>query len=98
MNEGEMPFGAFRSAYIKTMEELDVPHGQRASLIHHALQGPALTYFYQAMTDITQLSEAFLAIEEKFLNESVKQSIRAKLLNTTLQQTRSLIVALLWRR
>jgi Zinc knuckle len=64
------------------MEELEVPRDQRASFLHHALQGPALEFFHSNIIGrVTQIAEVYTLHEAKFLSESVKLGIRTKLLS-----------------
>jgi type I site-specific restriction endonuclease len=62
-----------------------VPHEHRAHLIHHALKGSALDFYHETLqVKVTQLAEMFSALQEKFLSESVKLGIRAKLISLRL--------------
>jgi hypothetical protein len=84
-NAETVPFKVFRASYLTALEELGVPHEHRAPLIHHALKGSALDFYHENLQGkVTQLAEMFSALQEKFLNESVKLGIRAKLISLRL--------------
>jgi type I site-specific restriction endonuclease len=75
----------FSASYLTALDELGVPHEHRAHLIHHALKGSALDLYHETLQGkVTQLAEMFSALQEKFLNESVKLGIRAKLISLRL--------------
>jgi hypothetical protein len=81
-NAETVPFKVFRASYLTALDELGVPHEHRAPLIHHALKGSALDFYHENLQGkVTQLAEMFSALQEKFLNESVKLGIRAKLIS-----------------
>jgi hypothetical protein len=89
-DEDAVTFKIFRATYTIAMQELGVPHGQQAALVHHALKGPALDYYHSNIYDrVTQLAEVFVLLERKFLSESVKLGIRTKLLSLRLADFQS---------
>jgi hypothetical protein len=82
-----LPFSVFRSSYMTAIQELDVPREYHASLLHHALRGPALDYFYECLSGkVTQIGEALKILEDKFLGASVKLEIRTRLLSLRLAE------------
>jgi hypothetical protein len=86
-DDSAISFNIFRASYMTAMEELGAPREQRASLIHHALKGPALDFYHESIHGkVTQVGEVFLALEEKFLSESIKLGIRTKLLSLRLSE------------
>jgi hypothetical protein len=87
LEDAEMlSFLAFRDSYVTAIEELDVPHdSSRVDLLHHALKGIARDFFFKAIRGhATQLATAFAALQDRFLNESVKLEIRSRLISMKL--------------
>jgi hypothetical protein len=84
-NAETVPFKVFRASYLTALDELTAPHEHRAPFIHHALKGSALDFYQENLQDkVTQLAEMFSALQEIFLNESVKLGIRARLISLRL--------------
>ncbi len=80
-------FATFKNGYLMTMSELDVPREMRVKFMHHALKGPAKVFFFSDIFEKIHFpAEAFTAIENRFLDESTKLSLRSKLMGLRLSE------------
>lgn len=80
-------FFVFRSDYMTAMKELAVPRTLQVQFLHHALRDDAKDYFMDKILqngDVTQISDAFQLLEDKFLNDAAKSAIQSELISLRL--------------
>jgi hypothetical protein len=79
-------FTHFKRDYLTAMKELGVSRTDYVNYQHHALKDNAKEHFHERIqgSTVTQLSDAFQNIEEKFLDDASQIAIRAELISMRL--------------
>jgi hypothetical protein len=77
IGDEDVTIQTLRNQYQLACEELCVPQGQRAELIHHTLRGRALDFFHDKVQGRGLLIAAvYQELEQQFLGQSAQLAIR----------------------
>jgi hypothetical protein len=87
--ESSVALETLENQYDRALVELKVPENEHVMYLHHALDGPALTFYQKSIypdprapmspLNVKRVAEAYRALEEKYLNQTARAALRQKL-------------------
>jgi hypothetical protein len=87
--ESSVALETLENQYDRALVELKVPENEHVMYLQHALDGPALTFYQNSIypdprapmspLNVKRVAEAYHVLEEKYLNQTARASLRQKL-------------------